>query len=90
VIRTVLCLPTRQGVPHGQTESGGSVLAVNAGSRGPSLNSHRSGIVLMRNLVSLTEHSVFLSDWFKTFFMADSENLGKGEIQESNSCEFPV
>ena len=27
-----LCLPTRQGGPHGKTESGGRVLAVNAGA----------------------------------------------------------
>ncbi len=27
-----VCLPTRHGGPHGQTESGGRILAVNAGA----------------------------------------------------------
>jgi hypothetical protein len=27
---------------------------------------------------------VFLADWFKTVFMKDSENGGKGEMQERN------
>jgi hypothetical protein len=38
----------------------------------------------MRTLVSLTGKSVFLADWFKTVFMEDSENGGKGEMQERN------
>jgi hypothetical protein len=38
----------------------------------------------MRTLVSLTEKSGFLADWCKTVFMEDSENGGKGEIQERN------
>jgi hypothetical protein len=38
------CLPTRLGGPHGQTESGGRVLAVNAGARAPSRVA-RQGVV---------------------------------------------
>ena len=46
VIRALLCLPTRQGGPNGQTESGGRVLAVNAGARAPSGGVTRQGAVL--------------------------------------------
>ena len=35
MLTNTLFLPTRQGGPHGQTESGGRVLAVNAGARAP-------------------------------------------------------
>ncbi len=33
---------------------------------------------------SRPEKSGFLADWFKTVFMEDSENGGKGEMQERN------
>jgi hypothetical protein len=43
----LLCLPTRQGGPHGQTESGGRVLAVvNAGARAPRGGVTRQDVVL--------------------------------------------
>ena len=38
----------------------------------------------MRTLVSLTETISIFGGWFKTVFMEDSENGGKGEIQERN------
>ena len=41
-----LLLPTRQGGPHGQTESGGRVLAVNAGARAPRGGVTRQDVVL--------------------------------------------
>jgi hypothetical protein len=41
-----LCLPTRQGGSHGQTESGGRVLAVNAGACAPRGGVTRQGVVL--------------------------------------------
>jgi hypothetical protein len=45
-VRAPLCLPTRQGGPHGQTESWGRVLAVNAGARAPRGGVTLQGVVL--------------------------------------------
>ncbi len=45
-VRAPLCLPTRPGGPHGQTESGGRVLAVNTGARAPRGGVNRQGVVL--------------------------------------------
>ena len=41
-----MCLPTRQGEPHGQTESGGRVLAVKAGARAPRGGVTWQGVVI--------------------------------------------
>ena len=41
-----MSLPTRQGGPHGQTESGGRVLAVKAEARAPRGGVTRQGVVL--------------------------------------------
>ena len=45
MLTNTLLLPTRQGGPHGQTESGGRVLAVNAGARAPRGGVTRQGVV---------------------------------------------
>jgi hypothetical protein len=42
----ILPLPTRPGGPHGQTESGGRAIAVNAGARAPRGGVTRQGVVL--------------------------------------------